>query len=178
MLNEFNNFSLDTQEFLEKEYKIEEGNFTYIVSIIYSGSLIFLIGLYPAGLIADFFHSSIPLILLAIFSLFVSSYGINSITKKDEEKVLEQVFEHGKIIESKKNELHNLELEKTRNLTNTKNNAMLEAYRKQLELLYEYKSKGMDIERETFAMRKELLELEKSENKEMIDDLLNTLDRL
>lgn len=56
--------------------------------------------------------------------------------------------------------------------------ALMSLYERQLELLQDHKRRGMDIEKETFDLRKQLLELERQENNGMINDLLKTLDRL
>lgn len=56
--------------------------------------------------------------------------------------------------------------------------AMLSLYEGQLSLLQDHKKRGMDIEKESFELRKKLLELERQENSEMINDLLRTLDRI
>jgi hypothetical protein len=54
----------------------------------------------------------------------------------------------------------------------------LEIYRKQVDLMVEYKKRGADITKELFDMRKHLLELESAENKNMVQEILNTLDGL
>lgn len=55
---------------------------------------------------------------------------------------------------------------------------MMELYKGQLGLLAEHKKNGLDVERETFEMRKKLIELEREENSAMIKDLINTLDSI
>lgn len=192
----FDSLSLETQAFLENEYKnkipfyfvykfptlywiFALGSITIFFSII-SGVLLFILYKPLLENFFLFFACSFLFGVIILSILFKSEKIVDLFVelffkKVDKsEKLIEKILTHGRRIDEQKRKTHELELD----LANTKNNAMLEAYRKQLELLYEYKSKGMDIERETFAMRKELLELEKSENKEMIDDLLNTLDRL
>lgn len=62
--------------------------------------------------------------------------------------------------------------------TKGQSKAMLSLYEGQLKLLQDHKRRGMDIERESFELRKKLLELERQENSEMINDLLKTLDRI
>ena len=71
-------------------------------------------------------------------------------------------------------EIEDKEYAKTRG----QSRALLSLYEQQLKLLQEHKKRGMDIERETFDLRKKLLELERQENSEMINDLLQTLDRV
>lgn len=71
-------------------------------------------------------------------------------------------------------EIEDKEYAKTRG----QSRALLSLYEQQLKLLQEHKKRGVDIERETFDLRKKLLELERQENSEMINDLLQTLDRV
>jgi hypothetical protein len=56
--------------------------------------------------------------------------------------------------------------------------AMLKMYKGQLSLLQDHKKRGLDIEQETFELRKKLLQLESEENEKMINDMIKTLDRL
>lgn len=55
---------------------------------------------------------------------------------------------------------------------------LAELYKTQIELLVEYKRKGLDIEKEIYSMREKLLSLEKQENSIMVEELLQTLDRI
>jgi uncharacterized membrane protein len=55
---------------------------------------------------------------------------------------------------------------------------LAELYKTQIELLVEYKRKGLDIEKEIYSMREKLLSLEKQENSVMVEELLQTLDRI
>lgn len=79
-------------------------------------------------------------------------------------------------------ENHKMTVRRTREIEEAKAEgqaeAMLKMYKGQLSLLQDHKKRGVDIERETFDLRKKLLELESDENEKMINDLLKTLDRL
>lgn len=59
-----------------------------------------------------------------------------------------------------------------------KSEMQLNIYRKQIDLMVEYKKKGADITKELFDMRKNLLELESAENKNMIAEIMQTLDAI
>lgn len=59
-----------------------------------------------------------------------------------------------------------------------KSEMQLEIYRKQVDLMVEYKKKGADITKDLFEMRKNLLELESAENKNMIEEIMQTLDAI
>lgn len=80
-------------------------------------------------------------------------------------------------IEARRKELQSIE-ENAYAKTRGESIALLSLYEGQLRLLQDHKRRGMDIERESFDLRKKLLELERQENNEMINDLLRTLDRI
>jgi uncharacterized protein (UPF0335 family) len=52
------------------------------------------------------------------------------------------------------------------------------AMQAQIKLYGEYKEKGLDIEKQIFDMRKNLIELEGQENKAMLDEVRQALDDL
>ncbi len=91
--------------------------------------------------------------------LAVGKYKENQAEKKEEKEYQKQLRR---------------ELERER----LKSDMQLELYKKQIDLMIEYKKKGMDITKELFDMRKNLLELESSENKNMIQDILQTLEAI
>lgn len=71
-------------------------------------------------------------------------------------------------------EIEDREFAKTRG----QSRALMELYKGQLSLLQDHKRRGLDIEQETFELKKNLLRLESEENEKMINDMLRTLDRL
>ena len=71
-------------------------------------------------------------------------------------------------------EIEDLEAAKSRG----KARGLSELYRTQIELMIKYKKEGGNIEKEIFSMRKELLSLEREENNAMVQELIETLDRL
>lgn len=87
-----------------------------------------------------------------------------------------------KIYEANSLKSHNQQVQRIKDIERAKAEgqaeAMLKMYKGQLSLLQDHKKRGMDIEKETFDLRKKLLKLESDENEKMINDLLKTLDRL
>ena len=63
-------------------------------------------------------------------------------------------------------------------ISKVRNKSMIDLYSKQVELLIQYKREGLNIDKEIFDMREKLLVLERQENNAMVQDLLDTLDRL
>lgn len=76
--------------------------------------------------------------------------------------------------EKKLKEIEDVEAAKARG----KAKGLAELYKTQIDLLIEYKSKGVEIEKDIYSMREKLLSLEREENNAMIQDLMATLDKL
>lgn len=91
--------------------------------------------------------------------LAVEKYKENKAEKKEEKEYQKQLRR---------------EIERER----LKSEMQLNIYQKQIELMVEYKKKGADITKELFDMRKNLLELESAENKNMIAEIMQTLDAI
>jgi type III secretory pathway component EscV len=70
------------------------------------------------------------------------------------------------------------EIERERRLAEVRHESTLMAMQAQIKLYGEYKEKGLDIEKQIFDMRKNLIELEGQENKAMLDEVRQALDDL
>jgi membrane protein implicated in regulation of membrane protease activity len=70
------------------------------------------------------------------------------------------------------------EIERERRLAEVRHESTLMAMQAQIKLYGEYKEKGLDIEKQIFDMRKNLIELEGQENKAMLDEVRQALDEL
>lgn len=70
------------------------------------------------------------------------------------------------------------ELERIETIEKARASQQLDMYRKQIEILAEYKKKEGDITAELLAMRRKLLEFESQENAAMVQNLLRTLDSI
>ena len=70
------------------------------------------------------------------------------------------------------------EIERERRLAEVRHESTIKAMQAQIKLYGEYKEKGLDIEKQVFEMRKNLIELEGQENKAMLDEVRQALDDL
>ncbi len=91
-----------------------------------------------------------------------------------EKKRLEEERKKAKEYEEELKRIEDIEAAKARG----KAKGLAELYKTQIDLLIEYKSRGIEIEKEVYSMREKLLSLEREENNAMIQDLMATLDKL
>lgn len=70
------------------------------------------------------------------------------------------------------------EMERIETVEKARASQQLELYRKQIDILAEYKKKEGDITAELLAMRQKLLVLESQENAAMVQNLIQTLDAI
>lgn len=127
-----------------------------------------------------FLHSPNPLIIY-IIPLSILLYAQNKMKKIELKEIAE--YERMRFEDEEKEELEykkqfQRRLDEEAALLNVRNKAMLEAFNTQIELLMAHKKQGADIDKEIFAMREKLLVLERQENDAMVQDLLDTLDRI
>lgn len=110
---------------------------------------------------------------------FFAIYSIQRNTNKQYSLASNKAKKEQELMESKQyqkriKEAEELEFAKARG----QSKAMLSLYGGQLRLLEDHKKRGLNIEKESFELRKKLLELETEENEKMINDLLRTLDKI
>lgn len=119
--------------------------------------------------------------LVAMFDLYIdgmdmNKYAIDVVVLSDLPSKLDELLKHSN--QNKANELaartESFESARSRGQAQ----GMIELFKSQIALLIEHKKNGLDIERETYEMRRKLLELERQENNAMVQDLLKTLDSL
>lgn len=91
-----------------------------------------------------------------------------------EKKRLEEERKKAKEYQEELKRIEDIEAAKARG----KAKGLAELYKTQIDLLIEYKSRGIEIEKEVYSMREKLLSLEREENNAMIQDLMATLDKL
>lgn len=70
------------------------------------------------------------------------------------------------------------ELERIETIEKARANQQLDLYRKQIDILAEYKKKEGDITAELLMMRQKLLAMESEENAAMVQNLIQTLDSI
>lgn len=119
--------------------------------------------------------------LISLFDLYIdgmemNKYAIDVVVLSDLPSKLDELLKHSN--QTRKNELarqtESLESARSRGQAQ----GMIDLFKAQMSLLIEHKKNGLDIERETYEMRRKLLELERQENNAMVQDLLKTLDSL
>lgn len=116
--------------------------------------------------------------IYAILRPFVLSSIKKSLTKQSnltyekalKDNELNQEKEHTKRLK----ELEEIEYVRTKGQTD----AMLRFYQAQLQLLKEHKQAGLEIEKEAFELQEKLFALESRQNKQMVEDMLRTLENM
>jgi hypothetical protein len=122
-------------------------------------------------------------ILKLIFNIF-RNYKRKQLNKKLlEEQAIKEEYERKIIEEQDKEQAEwekqlNRKIQEEEALLKVRSNAMIEAFKQQMELMTFHKEQGANIDKEIIAMREKLLAMESQENEAMITNMLNTLNGL
>lgn len=166
-LNRYNSLSRETTVIIENNYTLNQKNISYIPKDIFTGIFKTIFLTIAAPFVADLMYSgsrhglhpsSTTLLAIATIAFIVSVYdSFLNIKASAKDAFIKELIEYGEQLDKPDIRIIN-------------------TFKQQLDLLLKYKKDGLDIERQAFELQEKLFTLENQQNKQMIDDMLRTLE--